>query len=308
MRPNFFLVGAPKCGTTALATWLGEHPRAFVSTPKEPHFFAEDLPRWREVRDLESYCRLFAAAPAGAAAVGEASVMYLASAVALDRIRAFARDARIVAMVRSPLELVPSLHAQLLYTLDEDEADLGRAWRLQAERRSGRRLPATCREPLLLQYREVALLGAQVERLLDRFPRRQVQVVVHDDLRTDPGRVYRDTLAFLGLDDDGRTSFAALNPRRPELRRRWLALLVGRPPWPLPALHRALRAATRGRGTGLGRPLMVAAERLRRLAEGEVVRRAPDPALRAEMGAAFAGDVALLGRLLGRDLGHWLAA
>jgi hypothetical protein len=42
-RPQFFIVGAPKCGTTAMCHYLSQHPEIFISTPKEPHFFDTEL-------------------------------------------------------------------------------------------------------------------------------------------------------------------------------------------------------------------------------------------------------------------------
>ena len=61
---------------------------------------------------------------------------------------------RVIVMVRNPVELVPSLHSQLRYMLDEDEPDPEAAWRLQEPRARGERLPPTVRVPEFLQYGE----------------------------------------------------------------------------------------------------------------------------------------------------------
>ena len=58
-RPNFFIVGAPKCGTTALYEYLRPHPNVFMSPVKEPHFFATDLGEYPFVRTWEEYTALF---------------------------------------------------------------------------------------------------------------------------------------------------------------------------------------------------------------------------------------------------------
>ena len=47
MLPDFFIVGAPKCGTTAISEYLRTHPRIFMCKPKEPHYFALDIPGYR---------------------------------------------------------------------------------------------------------------------------------------------------------------------------------------------------------------------------------------------------------------------
>ena len=73
-RPNFFIVGAPKCGTTALSHYLRQHPRIFFSLPKEPHYFATDLPRYRMVTHEPAYLEYFRGAGPQHTAVGEGSV------------------------------------------------------------------------------------------------------------------------------------------------------------------------------------------------------------------------------------------
>src|SRR5579871_6019552 len=62
LKPNFFIIGAPKCATTSMAAWLAAHPYIFMSPKKEPHFFNTD--ERQEVSDLEEYMRLFQDAPA----------------------------------------------------------------------------------------------------------------------------------------------------------------------------------------------------------------------------------------------------
>ncbi|NJO14781.1 MAG: sulfotransferase [Thioploca sp.] len=58
-KPNFFIVGAPKCGTTALSEYLSSHPNVFMSYPKEPHYFSTDMPNKRSSSSLEDYLQLF---------------------------------------------------------------------------------------------------------------------------------------------------------------------------------------------------------------------------------------------------------
>src|SRR5690606_9490694 len=176
-------------GTTALSAYLREHPRVFVSQPKEPHYFCTDFDYYYAPgrRSEEHYLRLFAGADERHLAVGEASVWYLYSADAARNIAAFAPGARAIVMVRNPVELVPSLHSQLLYMLDEDEPDPWRAWRLQEARRRGERLPPRVRVPAFLQYGEAARLGAQLRRVYESIPPERVKVIVFDDLRADAG-------------------------------------------------------------------------------------------------------------------------
>lgn len=295
-RPNFFIVGAPKCGTTALATYLREHPQIFMPQQKEPHYFAEDYPIFREVWTEQQYLRLFRSADSSHLAVGEASVWYLYSEHALPRIKTFAPDARIVVQVRNPVDLVYSYHSQALRALNEDVSDFWTAWQLQPERRAGRFIPPTCRMPHLLQYDAHGQLGTQLHRLLSIFPAEQVHVALFDDLVADSRSVYRNALDFLGVPDDGRTTYARVNENM-AVRSRRVARFVQRPP-------QVVRWAIRQR-TRLGiRPMGILKQA--RLANWQADRRAPmPPDVRRVLIGVFSAEIDLLEQLLHRDLSQW---
>jgi len=298
-RPNFFILGAPKCGTTALSEYLRRHPRVFVSTPKEPHYFCEDFDYYYAPgeRTEEHYLRLFADADESHLAVGEASVWYLYSRTAARNIMEFDPAARIVVMVRNPVELVPSLHSQLTYMLDETEPDPAVAWELQEARSRGEGLPSTVRVPGFLQYGEAARLGAQVRRVMEVVPREQLKVLVFDDLRADTGAVYRDTLEFLGVPDDGRSEFPRVNENKVH-RTAAVARFTQRPPTALVAVARGVK-----RVTGVER--LGVLDRVRRR-NREVTRREEiSPEFAQVLRDHFRDDVGELGELIGRDLGAW---
>lgn len=296
--PNFFIVGAPKCGTTALSVYLGAHPQAFMCVPKEPAYFALDFPTIRVVKHWSEYEKLFRDANETHLAVGEASTAYMHSEVAAAELRRQFPSARLLVMLRNPLDLVVSLHGQRLHDCDEDVADFALAWALCGDRRAGNKLPARCRERKMLLYDEAALLGLQLQRVLDVFPASQVRWWFHEDFSRDPARVYRETLSFLGLAFDGRSEFPVVNARTRAVSQT-LAPLVQKPP------KFAVRVAMSAKKC-LG---------IRRLGVLNVLRRvsfvpARPPkipgSLRREMQAYFAPDVRLLESITGRDLGHWL--
>lgn len=294
-RPNFFIVGAPKCGTTALSEYLRRHPSVFFSDPKELHYFSEDFNAHRMIRDLATYDAMFARARAEHSRIGEGSVLYLYSSVALERIRAFDKDARIIVMLRNPIEVIPALHQQYLAALYEDEPNPERAWLLQDERAQGRHIPRLCRQPELLAYRRIGLFGEQMERLWRIFPRDQTLVILFDDFVTDTRGVYLRVLNFLGLEDDGRVEFPRINEAHvlyPGLR----AWLVRRTPVCLRNLMSRLRFTRYGRGIP-----SLADKLLKKPQAREVI----SPAFRAELVSAFSADIARLGSLIGRDLSEW---
>jgi len=112
-KPDLFIVGAPRSGTTALYEYLRSHPDIFMCTPKEPNYFSFDMNRPRAANTEEEYLRLFKNAHEKVA--GEASVWYLYSKVAIAEIMRFNPDAKIIAMVRSPIDWFRSWHAHRFF-------------------------------------------------------------------------------------------------------------------------------------------------------------------------------------------------
>jgi hypothetical protein len=299
VKPDFFIVGAPKCGTTALYRYLRLHPNIYMPAKKEPHFFAKDLGSYPAIKTMDQYSALFADAKEWHYQVGEASVYYLRSAVAIPNIRAFNPEARIVAMFRNPVEMVHSLHSQLRYWSEETVADFEAAWRLQEPRSRGLDLPPGSRGAFLLQYAEMGRLGSQLERLLSVFPADQVQLILYDDFAASPRQVYDDVIASLGLPHDGRTEFPRINENK-RTRVDWLRNFIRKPPPVLRQAYREVKARVGRKGLNAVRQGVI-----ERLTMKE--RREPlSPAFRAELVEVFRDEVALLGRLLGRDLSHWV--
>jgi hypothetical protein len=297
-KPNFFIVGAPKCGTTALYEYLRHHPSIFMSEVKEPHFFAKDLGSYPRIKTLEDYTQLFTGSTDHHLSVGEASVYYLRSAVALANIQAFNPKAKIIAMFRNPVDMVHSLHSQLLYWSEEVEPDFELAWRLQERRSRGLDLPTGSRGAFLLQYLEVGRFGTQTERVLASFPENQVKLILYDDFTASPGSIYTEVLQFLGIPHDGRTEFPRINENK-RVRMSWLRQLYRKPPVVLKSTVRTLKQA-------VGEEEIVGLQR--KIVELNTMkeRRPPLSAkFRAELVDAFREEVVLLSRLLNRDLSHW---
>ena len=299
-EPNFFIVGAPKCGTTSLYTYLRGHPRIFMPRLKEPHFFADDLGGTQGyIRVLDEYLRLFKKANDNHLAVGEASVFYMFSKVAISKIREFNPQAKLIAMVRNPLEMVHSYHNQLLFSHYEDVENLEEAWRLQDARLRSQRVPSTCPDPKILIYRDIVKQGEQVERMLQSFPTDQVKVIVFDDFKRSVRSVYNQVLEFIGVPSDGRIDFPPVNVSKVHKFER-LARLLRQPPHFIEMTLRGIKKVFHVRGTGLGRLLLRANTR-------SIVRDPLAPAFRKKVVQQFRNDVELLSRILDRDLSHWLA-
>jgi hypothetical protein len=289
--PNFFILGAPKCGTTSLAAWLAEHSHIYMSPRKEPHFYNTDF-CYHNVDNREEYLRLFGGASGQHLAVGEASVLYLASTEAVHNIEQDVPTARYIVMVRNPVEMAPSLHEQMVFAVFEKHNDFSAAWAAQAERAQVG--CPQCQEPKLLAYGELCSLGAQLQRLYQSVDRGRVLVVFLDDIRLDPRREYLRVLRFLEVPDDGRTDFPVHNPAK---KRRF------------PFLRRLTRSYN-GIRRKLGIPKLQTGI-IKRLDDKNCIYRAR-PTLSADIIAMlqqhFRSDVELLAKLTGRDLTAWCGA
>ena len=303
--PDFFIIGAPRCGTTSLSRYLSNHPGICFSQPKEPHYFSAISPKVTLADVQTQYLeRFFSHCPAGGRAVGEGSVSYLYSPHAVDSILKLNPDAKFIAMLRNPVQMIPSFHYRLLFTMDEDVRDFSRAWALQEKRSRGEAIPRRCREPRMLQYAEVGKLGAQVERFFRKVCEQNRMVIVFDDFLADTAAVYRKVLAFIHVADDGRQSFPPKMVSK-SYRFSWLQRWLYRPPKPVMDVLEASKK--KQEKTGEKKTFGVMSLR-KRLVRFNTVKRKPAPLddhMREILRETFAGDIERLGRLIGRDLSHW---
>lgn len=296
--PNTFLIGAPKCGTTALAQYLSAHPGGFLSYPKEPSFWSDDLKRAQTVvrlGGLQDYLGLYANA-GGHSVILDASTSTLFSKTALPAILEFAPQAKFIVMLRNPVEVAQAYHMEKCFNLFENVSDFEQAWRLQDQRAAGLCLPPLCVEPKELMYRDVAALGTQLDRAGALIPEGRLLVLFYEDLRADPRRMWQNVLAFLGLPDDGRCDFPVIGGahfnRFPALAR-----FYQNPPEPLKPLIRGTKKMLRKDMGGAN------------LAKRLLVKNKPrddlSAAFRSELAGFFAPEVEMLEARTGRDLSHW---
>lgn len=301
--PTVFIVGAPRCGTTSLAAYLDSHPRIFLSKPKEPHHFCSDLDiRLRPYGDRGRYLELFHRAGASQLA-GEASVMYLYSKVAPHAIREMSPSAKIIIMLRDPVEMVRSLHTHNMLLGNEDLPDFQEALAAEADRRQGRRISWTCFGPAGLQYRALGKYTAYVRRYQEVFGRDGVKCILFDDFKKDPEKTYRETLAFLGLEADRLPEFKVLNEQH-----RWRSPRLGRA---MMAMFGVACTLCSYLPTRILRRAVVATVAIAFfLSIKPNLAKARRPAIAPEVQDAlrqeFREDVEQLADLIGRDLSSWL--
>lgn len=297
-----------------MSEYLREHPDVCFSTPKETHYFLMHDLRGREPADLREvirnkYLDLYFRDRQGASFFAEGSVSYLYAPEQLEPILKLWPRAKFMIGVRNPLEMVPSLHQRLFYNGDENLRDFNSAWDLTPERRAGRKIPRSCLEPRFLDYWEAGFLGRHVERFFDLVGRERCHVTVFDDFKADPGVAYRVALEFLELPDDGRTEFER-HAESKDSRIAWIHRLMKRPPRSLFFLFDSEDREVIAAGAGEPGPFLekVMAIRTKIIHWNRIPAGKPQVSerVRNEMRDMYREDVGLLGRLLDRDLNHWI--
>lgn len=287
-RPNFHILGAPKCGAETIATWLQAHPDVFIPKDQGIHFHARDLDIC--IPDRAYYDRCYAAAKAPA--IGEVSPWYLFSEEAVASILAEAPDTRFVVCLRNPIDMAWVLHSAGVADGREHVKDFGTAWAMSHLRRQGRGGRGGV-DARTLDYVGICSLGNQLLRLTALAEPDQIHLVFLDDVLEDPASVWETLQIFLGIDLQERDDFPIED------------FLVERP---LPALHAILRRLSDTRGAIL--PQRFLRLGIARSVNGwnrraGTLREMPKD-LRRRVSDALSEDVGIISAMSGRDLSHWL--
>lgn len=266
MLPTFLVLGAARCGTTSLHYYLADHPDICMSTIKEPNHFlfrqTDSGPQpciddrrilAKSVPDRADYERLF---PAAAAGVGEASPLYLYTRETPELIRSAVPDAKLIAVVREPVDRAWS---HFVYVND----DLGDGTAAAFAAAADRELPLGY-EPYRTgtHFLRLSAYAEQLRRYRETFPAEQLLVVSYDDLIARTGDTLATICRFLGVDDShpfdttvrynpssGERSLVArldrvVRPTYPYIKRALPASMTGR----LARSRAKLRAAARADG------------------------------------------------------------
>jgi hypothetical protein len=290
--PNFIVIGAARSGTTSLYAQLSRHPDIYMSSVKEPNFFAvegerlayqgpgEDRLQW--VTELSAYAELFGGAPSEAAR-GEASVLYLYSPKAAERIQHYVPSAKLIAVLRDPVARAFSAFSYLKgrgsEPLDFEKALAAEEDRIEAGWSH------------IWHYRRVGLYGEQLERYYARFPAEQIRILLYEDFEADPLGAMRQLFEFLGVESAFEPDPGIRYNISGESRSGALALLL-----------------RENRLTELAMPLIKRFDPLvTRIKRRALVKPAIPPSAARELSEYYREDVERLGELLGRGVSSWLA-
>ncbi len=287
--PDFFIVGAAKSGTTTLYRWLDQHPEVYMASFKEPHWFSRVKPNPRQlvssVTSEEEYRKLFKDRR-GELAVGEASPSYLWDSEAPYRIKEVVPEAKIIAILRHPVE-----RAHSHYLMDVKEGNQNRPfvealiqdYRAQAKGWGISHL-----------YVELGFYAEQVRRYLEAFGGKQVRVYLYEDLREDPRGLLESLLDFLEVDPDYAGSIQT------DLRFNEYSI----------PRNRLAKSAVRSRRVRLWVSRMMPGEAKAWARRCLLFKKEAKPPIEVEakqfLMELYRTDILKLEGLLERDLGHWL--
>jgi hypothetical protein len=222
-KPNLFIVGHPRSGTSSLHAYLSQHPDVFMTAIKEPNYFALDF---REASDQfhrkqlyfpyrtkERYFKLYRKWRSERVA-GEASATNLCSKVSAREIHRFNPQAKIIMLFRDPVDFLYSYHSATQFALGEHHKNFEKALEAEKNRRMGLDLSKRVISPPWLFYFEFVKYAEQLRRFQNYFNDDQIKTILFDDFKAKTPHVFRSVLSFLEVDPDFRPSFEIVNPNK----------------------------------------------------------------------------------------------
>jgi len=294
-KPDFFIVGAPKCGTTSLYYYLRQHPEIFLPDYKEPHYFGKDLKKRSNefIDNDDEYLSLFKDAKSNQK-IGEGSTFYLYSKSAPREIKDYNPGAKIIIMLRNPIDFLHSLHAQFLFSGNEDESDFKEALNLEEDRIQGKKLPKNIDMLDKIYYRKHAFrIPGQIQSYLRIFGDENVAVIILDDLHKNPGQCYIKILKLLNVDTNFTPDYSIQNPNK-GVRSFWIRNLIKGNKNDLAKL----------RGIFFKKPIGVIKYLINRNTR-ELKRKPIQTNFRRALMNEFKPSIVQLEQIINKDLNHW---
>ena len=296
-KPDFFIVGAPKSGTTSLYFYLNSHPEIFLPRRKELLFFCDDLhftyPLLTERQFLEYYKDL-----KNEKTAGEVSVWNLFSTNAAMRIKKFNGEAKIIAILRNPVGMLYSLHSNHMFNQNEIILDFEEAWSAVGDRKAGKKISEVIKCPIEgLYYTEIGKYSEQLQRYFDLFEKKNVKVILYDDFKTNTKAVYSDLLNFLEVNESIIPEFKVYNSSK-TIRSNWMRnITVNAPQW-MRKTGRTLFPHQSARRDWLMKTLW-------KINTKEAERKKTSSSIRSVVLNHYRDDIHQLQNLIERDLSIW---
>jgi len=296
--PNFLITGAARSGTTSLYHYLSEHPEIFMCPTKEPCFFAfegreikfagpgdENAVNRVSVNELGAYQALFNGVK-NEKAIGEASVWYLYDSIACDKIRHYTPDAKLIMILRNPVDRAYSAFLKQRRENREPISEFGRALE-EEEIRIGKEWG------YIWHYKKAGFYYEQMKRYLDTFSKEQIKIYLFEELESNCQQVVSDIFGFLGVDQSFEPDLAVkYNESFVAKNESLMKLTHSRNPI-RSVLHACIPANIRHKVTNKLQTLNADVPPI-------------PPAIRMQLTREFRQDILNLQGLIERDLSGWL--
>ncbi|MGJ3237555.1 MAG: sulfotransferase family protein [Anaerolineae bacterium] len=292
-KPNFFIVGSAKAGTTAMYEFLKNHPDVFLPARKEINYFGSNLTHTihsTAVRNEEEYLLLYKGWKAEKI-IGDTSTNYLYDKSAAEEIYQFNPQSYIIIMLRNPVDVMYSLYYQMCFNGNEDIESFEEALAAEEVRKQGQRLPKNMRIQENLYYRERVKFANQVLRYKNTFPAEQIMIFLQEDLRFNPVHTFRQVLTFLQIDTNYHPDFRLFNPNK-EVRSSRLRKLYTNP----------LALFLSKQFPNLGQSVY---QIVRNLNTIHTPRPPMNSDLRQRLLEEYTHEIDTLSQIIDRDLTHW---
>ena len=297
--PNFLIIGAQKAGTTSLYRYLKEHPQIFMSSVKEPGFFAfdGDKPSFcgpgderlfnRIVTNIDDYCQLFAQAT-DEIAIGEATTLYLQSPEAAKRIKQHIPNVKLIVILRHPVDRAYSAFMHLKRDSLEEIEDFPQALMAEEQRIKDN-------WGFLWQYKSLSLYSKALETYFDYFDPQQIRVYLYEEFNRNPQQVLQDIFSFLQVDD----KFI------PDVLPRYNISGIPKNKTLYSFLSKENRLKTLSR--------VLIPDKLRKqiayhITRNNLIRKKLDPKQKRELGKMFKDDLIKTQTMMSQDLSAWLSS
>jgi hypothetical protein len=298
VKPNFFVVGAPKSGTTSLYFYLKKHPQVYLPRIKELNFFCNDLHFNFPLLSVEQFADYYSDYN-GEVATGEVSVWNLYSKNAAANIYQYQPEAKIIIMLRNPVDMIYALHSNHVFNNNEIITDFEEALNAQEDRKLGLRISKVIKCPVEgLYYFDIGEYYEQVKRYTDVFGSDRVKIILYDEFAADTRQVYTSVVEFIGVDHSFIPEFEVYNANK-TTRSDWLKRMTIAAPSFLKSAGKLLFPHQSKRRDYLMYWLWKM--NTRRLKRTEM-----NPALRKQLTERFKPGIHQLEALLKRDLSLWL--
>lgn len=297
--PNFFIIGAQKSGTSALAGWIQNHPQVFMAFPKEPGYlafleagypyldgFGRPAPAsdW-VVNDRQKYLNLFAGTSSKAAVIGEASTWYFSIPGVAQRIKLLSPDARILVILRNPADRAYSAWCHARQEQLEPCDQFSDALDMEQERGE---------VEFLLRYHRMGMYSEALREYKKVFDPSRLMVLFYEDLVDDEAVLWKKLCAFLNIDTLAKVPLRRRLNQSGQPRLRLLQSLLKSY-----RFRRTVKAVVPHRGAAL----------IKEKLDNANLQRFPplDKISRIRLQQFYRQDIEALSALTGRDLHSWLA-